>query len=132
MSARKSLGQNFLLDLNLTRRIAREAGPLDGRTVDRDRPRPRRPDARAARRRRGRVVAIERDARCLPALEEIAAAYPGRLTVVEADALEVDEASLLRNGERAIVVANLPYNVATPLLVKWLTPVDVAALVSRA
>jgi 16S rRNA (adenine1518-N6/adenine1519-N6)-dimethyltransferase len=120
LSARKALGQNFLFDLNLTRRIARE-GLLEGVTVVEIGPGPggltRALLAEGAR----RVVAIERDERCLPALEAIADAYPGRLSVVNADALTVDERDLVGRGERAVVVANLPYNVATPLLVRWLT-----------
>lgn len=120
LSAKKSLGQNFLFDLNLTRRIAREAGPLAGRTVVEVGPGPGGLTRALLTEGVGRVVAIERDARCLPALEAIAGAYPGRLTVVNADALEVGETDLVGAG-RAIVVANLPYNVATPLLVKWLT-----------
>ena len=120
LSARKALGQNFLFDLNLTRRIARE-GLLEGVTVVEIGPGPggltRALLAEGAR----RVVAIERDERCLPALEAIADVYPGRLSVVNADALTVDERDLIARGERAVVVANLPYNVATPLLVRWLT-----------
>lgn len=120
LSARKSLGQNFLFDLNLTRRIAREAGPLAGRTVIEVGPGPGGLTRALLAEGAARVIAIERDERCLPALSAIAAAYPGRLSVVTADALESDEAALA-GGPRAIVVANLPYNVATPLLVKWLT-----------
>jgi 16S rRNA (adenine1518-N6/adenine1519-N6)-dimethyltransferase len=120
LSARKALGQNFLFDLNLTRRIARE-GLSEGVTVVEIGPGPggltRALLAEGAR----RVVAIERDQRCLPALEAIASAYPGRLSVVNTDALTVDERDLIGRGERAVVVANLPYNVATPLLVRWLT-----------
>jgi 16S rRNA (adenine1518-N6/adenine1519-N6)-dimethyltransferase len=120
LSARKALGQNFLFDLNLTRRIARE-GLLEDVTVVEIGPGPggltRALLAEGAR----RVVAIERDERCLPALEAIADAYPGRLSIVNADALTVDERDLIARGERAVVVANLPYNVATPLLVRWLT-----------
>jgi 16S rRNA (adenine1518-N6/adenine1519-N6)-dimethyltransferase len=120
LSARKSLGQNFLFDLNLTRRIAREAGPLQGRTVIEVGPGPGGLTRALLAEGAGRVIAIERDERPLPALEAIGRAYDGRLTVVNADALTVDELQLL-GGERAIVVANLPYNIATPLLVKWLT-----------
>lgn len=120
LSARKSLGQNFLFDLNLTRRIAREAGPLAGRAVIEVGPGPGGLTRALLAEGAARVVAIERDERCLPALTRIAEAYAGRLEIVRADALEVDEASRLA-GARAIVVANLPYNVATPLLVKWLT-----------
>ena len=120
LSARKSLGQNFLFDLNLTRRIAREAGPLAERTVIEVGPGPGGLTRALLAEGAARVVAIERDERCLPALSAITAAYPGRLSVVNADALDCDEAALA-GATRAIVVANLPYNVATPLLVKWLT-----------
>lgn len=121
LSARKSLGQNFLFDLNLTRRIAREAGPLQGRLVVEVGPGPGGLTRSLLAEGAGRVVAIERDERCLPALDAVSRAYGGRLTVVNADALAVAEPSLV-GGARAIVVANLPYNVATPLLIKWLTP----------
>ena len=118
LDARKSLGQNFLLDLNLTARIARASGDLEGATVVEVGPGPggltRALLAGGAR----RVVAIERDERCLAALAEIAAHYPGRLEVVSGDALAVDMAALA--GGPARIVANLPYNVATPLLVGWL------------
>jgi len=120
LSARKALGQNFLFDLNLTRRIARE-GLLDGVTVVEIGPGPGGLTRALLAEGAGRVVAIERDERCLPALEAISRAYPGRLSVVNADALTVDERDLVGPGERAVVVANLPYNVATPLLVRWLT-----------
>lgn len=120
LAARKSLGQNFLLDLNLTARIARAAGALDGVTVVEVGPGPggltRALLALGAK----RVIAIERDPRCLAALSEIAARYPGRLTVIEGDALEFDPTPHLDEGP-ARVVANLPYNVATALLVQWLT-----------
>jgi 16S rRNA (adenine1518-N6/adenine1519-N6)-dimethyltransferase len=121
LSARRSLGQNFLLDLNLTRRIAREAGPLNGRTVVEVGPGPGGLTRALLAEGAARVIAIERDQRCLPALEQIALAYPGRLSIVVADALAVDETGLAPRDARAVVVANLPYNVATPLLVKWLT-----------
>ncbi|MDR3498556.1 MAG: 16S rRNA (adenine(1518)-N(6)/adenine(1519)-N(6))-dimethyltransferase RsmA [Parvibaculum sp.] len=118
LGALKGLGQNFLLDLNLTGRIARAAGSLADHEVIEVGPGPggltRALLAEGAK----RVVAIERDKRCLPALEEIAAAYPGRLTIVEGDALETDMAALVKGPAR--VVANLPYNIATPLLVGWL------------
>lgn len=118
LGALKALGQNFLLDLNLTGRIARAAGSLADHEVIEVGPGPggltRALLAEGAK----RVVAIERDKRCLPALEEIAAAYPGRLTIVEGDALETDMAALVKGPAR--IVANLPYNIATPLLVDWL------------
>ncbi|HVV65270.1 MAG TPA: 16S rRNA (adenine(1518)-N(6)/adenine(1519)-N(6))-dimethyltransferase RsmA [Rhizomicrobium sp.] len=120
LSAKKSLGQNFLFDLNLTRRIARAAGPLEGETVYEVGPGPGGLTRALLAEGAAKVIAVERDGRCIPALKEIAAAFPGRLEIVEADALELDEAGLL--GGRARVAANLPYNVATALLVKWLTP----------
>src|SRR5262245_49648283 len=120
LSARKSLGQNFILDLNLTSRIARAAGPLDGVTVIEIGPGPggltRALLANGAR----RVIAIERDARAIAALGEIAARYPDRLTIVEADALAFDPRPHLDDGP-ARIVANLPYNIATALLVSWLS-----------
>ena len=120
LRARKSLGQNFLLDLNLTSRIARAAGPLDDVTVIEIGPGPggltRALIANGAR----RVIAVERDERALAALEEIAARYPGRLDIVAGDALDFDPLSHLDRGPVRIV-ANLPYNIATVLLVTWLT-----------
>src|SRR5581483_3847746 len=120
LQAKKSLGQNFLLDLNLTARIARAAGPLDGVTVVEVGPGPggltRALLAEGAR----RVIAVERDARAIAALQEIAARYPGRLAAVEGDALTFDPAPYLDGGP-ARVVANLPYNIATALLVNWLS-----------
>lgn len=122
LAAKKSLGQNFLLDLNLTAKIARQAGDLEGCDVLEIGPGPggltRGLLAEGAR----RVLAIEKDARCLPALSEIADAYPGRLDVVNGDALEVDPLARLTPPIR--VAANLPYNVGTELLVRWLTPPD--------
>ncbi|MEO1549576.1 MAG: 16S rRNA (adenine(1518)-N(6)/adenine(1519)-N(6))-dimethyltransferase RsmA [Pseudomonadota bacterium] len=120
LSARKSLGQNFLLDLNLTRRIARRAGDLSACDVLEVGPGPGGLTRALLMEGARKVVAVERDARCLPALAEVAQAYPGRLQVVDGDALEVDTARLLRAPYR--VVANLPYNVGTELLVRWLTP----------
>jgi 16S rRNA (adenine1518-N6/adenine1519-N6)-dimethyltransferase len=119
LAAKKSLGQNFILDLNLTRRIAREAAPLAGRTVVEIGPGPGGLTRALLLEGAARVVAIERDERCLPALAEIAAHYPGRLEVVQGDALEVDMAARIHGP--ALVVANLPYAVATMLLVGWLT-----------
>jgi len=118
--ARKSLGQNFLLDLNLTRRIARAAAPLAGHTVVEVGPGPGGLTRALLMEGAERVIAVERDARVLPALAEIAAAFPGRLEVVEADALSVDWPALV-GGSPAKIVANLPYNIATPLLLGWLT-----------
>jgi 16S rRNA (adenine1518-N6/adenine1519-N6)-dimethyltransferase len=118
--ARRSLGQNFLLDLNLTRRIARAAAPLAGHTIVEVGPGPGGLTRALLMEGAERVLAVERDRRTLPALAEIAAAYPGRLEVVEADALTVDWAAMVGPGP-AKIVANLPYNIATPLLLGWLT-----------
>jgi 16S rRNA (adenine1518-N6/adenine1519-N6)-dimethyltransferase len=118
LSAKKSLGQNFLLDLNLTARIARAGGALDGITVVEIGPGPG-GLTRALLAEGARVIAIERDSRAIAALDEIAAHYPGRLTVVAGDALETDVAPYL-DGAPARIVANLPYNIATALLVRWL------------
>lgn len=120
LSARKSLGQNFLLDLNLTAKIARQAGDLTGCDVLEIGPGPggltRGLLAEGAR----RVLAVEKDSRCLPALQEIAVAYPGRFEVINGDALEIDPLEHLTPPIR--IAANLPYNVGTELLVRWLTP----------
>lgn len=120
LSARKALGQNFLLDLNLTRKIARRAGDLTECDVLEVGPGPGGLTRALLMEGARRVIAIERDPRCLPALEQIAAAYPGRLEIIQGDALEVDAARLLNDPVR--IVANLPYNVGTELLVRWLTP----------
>ena len=120
LSARKSLGQNFLLDLNLTRRIARTAGPLEECTVIEVGPGPGGLTRALLLEGAGRVVAVERDERALPALADISAAWPGKLTVVSGDALKTDWQSLAGTGTVKIV-ANLPYNIATPLLTGWLT-----------
>jgi 16S rRNA (adenine1518-N6/adenine1519-N6)-dimethyltransferase len=120
LSARKSLGQNFLLDLNLTSKIARQAGELETCDVLEIGPGPggltRGLLAQGAR----RVLAIEKDSRCIAALNEIAQAYPDRLQIIEGDALEVDPLAHLTPPIR--IAANLPYNVGTELLVRWLTP----------
>lgn len=118
LGARKSLGQNFILDLNLTRRIARAAGPLAGITVVEVGPGPGGLTRALLAEGATHVIAIERDRRCRPALDEIALHYPGQLTVIDADALSVDYPALARGGCR--LVANLPYNIATALLVRWL------------
>src|SRR4029077_3281576 len=119
LRAKRSLGQNFLLDLNLTARIARAAGPLDAVTIIEIGPGPggltRSLLAEGAR----RVIAVERDQRAIAALQEIGAHYPGRLEMVAGDALEFDVTSRL-GGRPASIVANLPYNIATALLVSWL------------
>jgi 16S rRNA (adenine1518-N6/adenine1519-N6)-dimethyltransferase len=120
LSARKSLGQNFLLDLNLTAKIARVAAPLEEAVIVEIGPGPggltRALLALGAR----RVIAVEHDARALPALQQIAVRYPGRLEIICADAKSFDPQPLLA-GERAKIVANLPYNIATTLLVGWLS-----------
>jgi 16S rRNA (adenine1518-N6/adenine1519-N6)-dimethyltransferase len=121
LSAKKSLGQNFILDLNLTRRIARAAGPLQGQTVVEVGPGPGGLTRALLLEGAGRVIAVERDARCLPALEKIQTHYPNRLEIFEADALDIAWPKLLGgDNERAIVAANLPYAVATMLLITWL------------
>ena len=118
LDAKRSLGQNFLLDLNLTARIARASGALPGMTVVEVGPGPGGLTRALLAEGADHVVAIERDQRCIGALEEIAAAYPGRLTIIADDALAVDMAALPRRPAR--IVANLPYNIATPLLIGWL------------
>ncbi len=119
LSAKKSLGQNFLLDLNLTRRIARSAGPLDGVSVVEVGPGPGGLTRALLMEGAANVVVIERDERCLAPLQDIAAAYPSRLEIVSGDAREIDLPAL-RIKRPARVVANLPYSVGTPLLVGWL------------
>src|ERR1700731_1994644 len=118
--AKKSLGQNFLYDLNLTGRIARAAAPLTNATIVEIGPGPggltRALLAEGAR----KIIAVERDGRCLTALAGIADHYPGRLDVIEGDALETDFAGLVGRVRRTRVCANLPYHIATPLLVRWL------------
>jgi 16S rRNA (adenine1518-N6/adenine1519-N6)-dimethyltransferase len=124
IAARKTLGQNFLFDLNLTGRIARAAGPLDGVTCVEIGPGPggltRALLAEGAR----RVIAVERDERCLSALAEVADRYPGRLEIVGGDAFAVDLATLVRAHDGpsgpARIVSNLPYNIGTGLLTRWL------------
>ena len=118
LRALKSLGQNFLLDLNLTARIARTAGDLRGITVIEVGPGPGGLTRELLAAGAERVIAIERDRRCLAAIRELADHFPSRLTVVEADALTVDTSTLSTGPTR--IVANLPYNIATPLLVGWL------------
>ncbi|MGF6253130.1 16S rRNA (adenine(1518)-N(6)/adenine(1519)-N(6))-dimethyltransferase RsmA [Ensifer sp. LBL] len=121
LDAKKALGQNFLLDLNLTQKIARTAGSLEGVTVIEVGPGPggltRAILALGAK----KVIAIERDSRCLPALAEIGAHYPDRLQVIEGDALKTPFETLADEGPVKII-ANLPYNVGTQLLVNWLLP----------
>jgi 16S rRNA (adenine1518-N6/adenine1519-N6)-dimethyltransferase len=120
LSAKKSLGQNFLLDLNLTARIARVAEPLDGTTVVEVGPGPGGLTRALLTLGAKRVIAIERDERALAALADIVAHYPGRLEIVSGDALATDMRALAPEGPVRIV-ANLPYNIATPLLIGWLT-----------
>lgn len=127
LSAKKSLGQNFLLDFNLTRKIARAAGPLDGALLYEVGPGPGGLTRALLAEGAARVIAIERDRRCIPALEAIARAWPGKVEVVDDDALAVDEYRLLSmyNVSAPVrVAANLPYNLSTALLVKWLTAAD--------
>ncbi|MBZ9974920.1 16S rRNA (adenine(1518)-N(6)/adenine(1519)-N(6))-dimethyltransferase RsmA [Mesorhizobium sp. BR-1-1-10] len=127
LQAKKALGQNFLLDLNLTGKIARSAGDLTNATVIEVGPGPggltRALLSNGAR----RVVAIERDERCLAALAEVSAHYPGRLEVISGDALKTDFAALAAaagDSRQVRIVANLPYNIGTELLVRWLTVTD--------
>lgn len=122
LRAEKSLGQNFLLDLNLTGRIARSAGALDGETVLEIGPGPGGLTRAILAAGAARVIAIEKDQRCLDALQDIAKAYPGRLEILNADALTLEETELF--DAKARIIANLPYNVATPLLIKWLGHAD--------
>ena len=119
LAAKKSLGQNFLLDLNLTARIARGAGVGPDSVVYEVGPGPG-GLTRALLEAGATVIAVEKDDRCIEALAEVQAAFPGRLQVVAADALKVDETELV-GGAPVQVVANLPYNVSTVLLAKWLT-----------
>ncbi|KPF41947.1 16S rRNA (adenine(1518)-N(6)/adenine(1519)-N(6))-dimethyltransferase RsmA [Rhizobium sp. G187] len=121
LDAKKALGQNFLLDLNLTQKVARTAGSLEDTVVFEVGPGPggltRAILALGAK----KVIAVERDPRCLPALAEIEAHYPGRLEVIEGDALKTDFETLAE-GRPVKIIANLPYNVGTQLLVNWLSP----------
>lgn len=122
LNAKKSMGQNFLLDLNLTSKIARLAGDLEGHDILEVGPGPggltRGLLASGAR----RVVALEKDTRCIPALNEIAKIYPGQLDIFNADALDFDISAHLKAPIR--IVANLPYNIGTELLIRWLTPMQ--------
>jgi 16S rRNA (adenine1518-N6/adenine1519-N6)-dimethyltransferase len=120
LTAKKALGQNFLLDLNLTSRIARAAGPLDSVTVIEVGPGPGGLTRALLACGAQRVIAIERDERAIAALDEICERYPGRLELIRGDALAFDVRPHLHGGA-ARVVANLPYNIATPLLVRWLS-----------
>jgi 16S rRNA (adenine1518-N6/adenine1519-N6)-dimethyltransferase len=122
IGARRALGQNFLLDLNLTRRIARAAAPLEDDNVAEIGPGPGGLTRALLEAGARHVTAIERDPRCVAALAELAAAYPGRLTIVEGDALALDPAALMPAPRK--IVANLPYNIATPLLIGWLRKIE--------
>lgn len=119
LAPKKSLGQNFLFDLNLTAKIARAAGAAGGGTFYEVGPGPGGLTRALLGEGADKVIAVERDVRCLPALEEIAAAWPGKLEIISDDALELDEAAILPRGSR--IAANLPYNVGTAILIKWLT-----------
>jgi len=126
--AKKSFGQHFLLDLNVTRKIARLAGPLEGQTVIEVGPGPGGLTRALLEAGPARVIAIEKDPRFVGLLQDLAGVADGRLTVIKADALSVDEAALITPhlvvdvpGALVHIVANLPYNVGTPLLIKWLT-----------
>ncbi|MEF2070983.1 16S rRNA (adenine(1518)-N(6)/adenine(1519)-N(6))-dimethyltransferase RsmA [Consotaella aegiceratis] len=123
LEPKKALGQNFLLDLNLTFKIARQAQPFDGATVVEVGPGPGGLTRALLAAGAERVVAIEKDQRCRPALDAIAARYDGRLTLVDADALTVDLDSVAE-GRPIKVVANLPYNVGTRLLLNWIAEPD--------
>jgi 16S rRNA (adenine1518-N6/adenine1519-N6)-dimethyltransferase len=118
LRARRSLGQNFLLDSNLTGKIARSAGDLSDTTVIEVGPGPGGLTRSLLQHGARRVVAIERDERCVPALEELAEFYPGRLDIIHEDALSADFAALSSGTSK--IVANLPYNIATLLLTRWL------------
>ena len=120
IAAKKALGQNFLLDLNLTGKVARAAGQVRDKTFIEIGPGPGGLTRALLHNGARRVIAIERDERCRPALEDIAAAWPGRLEVHFGDATEIDAAALLADGETASIAANLPYNVGTVLLTGWL------------
>ena len=120
LSAKKSLGQNFLLDLNLTARIARAGGPIEDAIVIEVGPGPGGLTRALLTLGAKRVIAVERDERAIAALQEIAARYPGRLEIVAGDALRFDARTHL-GGDRARIIANLPYNIATALLIDWLT-----------
>lgn len=125
LAAKKNLGQNFILDLNLTAKIASLAGSVQDRLVVEIGPGPGGLTRALLQAGARQVIAVERDERCLPALEEIAAHWPGRLTVHAEDALQVDWPTVLtparaEPGEKAMLIANLPYGIATKLLVRWL------------
>jgi len=120
LTARKTLGQNFLLDINLTRKIARQAGSLEDHDILEIGPGPGGLTRALLMEGARRVVVVEKDRRCIEALKDISAAYSGRVVIIEGDAKEVDLTSVLRPPSR--IVANLPYNIATELLIGWLNP----------
>lgn len=125
LDAKKSLGQNFLFDLNLTQKIARSAGSLEGVTVFEVGPGPGGLTRSILSLGAKKVIAVERDARALPVLAEVSDFYPGRLEVIEGDALKTDFAALAAekaDGGPVKIIANLPYNVGTQLLLNWLLP----------
>ena len=124
LRAKKSLGQNFLLDLNLTGKIARAAGDLSSTTVVEVGPGPGGLTRALLAHGAARVVAIERDERCLAALAEVSAHYPGRLDVIPGDAMKTDFPALAEGAQDVRIVANLPYNIGTELLIRWLTVAD--------
>ena len=124
LATKKSLGQNFLLDLNLTGKVARASGSLVGATVIEVGPGPGGLTRALLMHGAARVVAIERDERCLEALAEIAEAYPGRLDIVPGDAMTIDYQAIAQGHDDVRIVANLPYNIGTELLVRWLTGTD--------
>lgn len=119
LEAKKALGQNFLLDLNLTQKIALAGGPLDNCVVLEVGPGPGGLTRALLANGVQKVIAIERDSRCIPALAEIAEHYPGRLDIIEDDALKVDFA-MVAGDQDVKIIANLPYNIGTPLLINWL------------
>ncbi|MGE6739109.1 16S rRNA (adenine(1518)-N(6)/adenine(1519)-N(6))-dimethyltransferase RsmA [Allorhizobium pseudoryzae] len=121
LDARKALGQNFLFDLNLTQKIARTAGALEDATVFEVGPGPGGLTRAILSLGAKKVIAVERDSRCLPVLADIERHYPGRLEVIEGDALKTDFEALAPAGPVKII-ANLPYNVGTQLLINWLLP----------
>src|SRR5690606_28346642 len=121
---RKELGQNFLLDLNLTGKIARAAGPLTNSTVIEVGPGPGGLTRALLFHGAAKVIAIERDPRCIGALEEVAAHYPGRLEIIAGDALKTDFSALAADAEDVRIVSNLPYNIGTQLLLNWIAAPD--------
>ncbi len=121
IAPKKSLGQNFLLDMNLTGKIARASGNLSGVTVVEIGPGPGGLTRALLQHGAASIIAVERDERAIAALEQISAAYAGRLSIVHGDALATDIAALCAGGRDVRIVANLPYNIGTELLVRWLT-----------